>query len=129
MLMFITVAVAEFNILRTVNLDNPFVILAVSLAAGLGVTFLPESLEQFPPAVQSVLESGIATGSICALVLNIVMPKPKEESLTAVKEAIAAESNAPHRDKEGVGINKSKCRTVWSRVSSPLTSRAFATVL
>lgn len=79
MLMFGTVAVAGFNILREVRMDNrAFVILAVSLAAGLGVTFLPEALEHFPSAIKSVLESGIATGSICALVLNIVVPKSRE---------------------------------------------------
>jgi xanthine permease XanP len=87
MLMFGTVAVAGFNILREVKMDNrSFVILAVSLAAGLGVTFLPEALHSFPSGMQSVLESGIATGSICALVLNIVMPKPQEESPSALAE-------------------------------------------
>jgi xanthine permease XanP len=85
MLMFGTVAVAGFNILREVKMDNrSFVILAVSLAAGLGVTFLPEALHQFPPAVRSVLESGIATGSICSLVLNLVVPKPPDESLASI---------------------------------------------
>jgi xanthine permease XanP len=97
MLMFGTVAVAGFNILRAVKMDNrAFVILAVSLAAGLGVTFLPEALEHFPAGVRSVLESGIATGSICALVLNIVMPKPKEEAQT-VLEPIEAEAAVPLR--------------------------------
>ena len=49
MLMFGTVAVAGFNILREVKMDNrAFIILAVSLSAGLGVTFLPEALEHFP---------------------------------------------------------------------------------
>lgn len=66
--------------------------MAVSLAAGLGVTFLPEALEHFHPAVQSVVESGIATGSICALVLNMVMPKPKEEPLTALEAEVPAQS-------------------------------------
>lgn len=54
---------------------HSFVILAVSLAAGLGVTFIPESLTHFPHAVQSVLESGIATGSSCALILNVSFAK------------------------------------------------------
>ena len=77
MLMFGTVAVAGFNILRTIEMTNRnMVILAVSLAAGLGVTFLPEALEGFPKALHSILESGIATGSLLALVLNLVMPNP-----------------------------------------------------
>lgn len=75
-LTFGTVAVAGFNILRTVEMDNrAFIILAASLATGLGVTFLPESLHAFPPAVRSVLESGMAVGSICALGLDLMLPK------------------------------------------------------
>jgi xanthine permease XanP len=94
MLMFGTVAVAGFNILREVKMDNrAFVILAVSLSAGLGVTFLPEALEAFPSSVKSVLESGIATGSICALVLNLVMPKSEEQKL-----AEAAKYDVPERE-------------------------------
>ena len=94
MLMFGTVAVAGFNILREVEMDNrAFVILAISLAAGLGVTFLPEALEHFPSGVRSVLESGIATGSICALVLNMLVPKAKpaiESEIAMVEEATAS---------------------------------------
>ena len=96
MLMFGTVAVAGFNILREVQMDNrSFVILAVSLAAGLGVTFVPEALHKFPHAFQSVLESGIATGSICALVLNMVVPRPKEEAIAALKDPNSAEATVP----------------------------------
>ncbi|NDJ18238.1 uracil-xanthine permease family protein [Myxacorys almedinensis] len=76
MLMFGSVTVAGFNILREVEIDNrAFIILAVSLTSGLGVTFAPEALQHFPSVVKSVLESGVATGSICALVLNLVLPQ------------------------------------------------------
>jgi xanthine permease XanP len=93
MLMFGTVAVAGFNILREVQMDNrSFVILAISLAAGLGVTFIPEALHHFPVAVQSVLESGIATGSICSLVLNLVVPKPAESPQTQPLSEMSTES-------------------------------------
>jgi xanthine permease XanP len=95
MMMFGTVAVAGFNILREIEMDNrAFVILAISLSAGLGVTFLPEALEQFPAGAKSVLESGIGTGSICALVLNLVVPhsKAEEEDPEMVSmEAVAVE--------------------------------------
>lgn len=75
MLMFGTVAVAGFNILRSIEMTNrSFVILAVSLSAGLGVTFVPEALESFPGFLKSILESGIATGSLFALVLNLILP-------------------------------------------------------
>jgi xanthine permease XanP len=98
MLMFGTVAVAGFNILREVEMDNrSFVILAISLAAGLGVTFIPDALHQFPPAIQSILESGIATGSIFCLILNLIVPKPPELSLakTLDSEMEASSISAP----------------------------------
>jgi xanthine permease XanP len=96
MMMFGTVAVAGFNILREIEMDNrAFVILAISLSAGLGVTFLPEALEQFPAGAKSVLESGIGTGSICALVLNLIVPPSKTvattESERVSMEAVAVE--------------------------------------
>jgi xanthine permease XanP len=91
MMMFGTVAVAGFNILREIEMDNrAFVILAISLSAGLSVTFLPEALEQFPVGAKSVLESGIGTGSICALILNLVVPHFKAEGPEmAPMEAVA----------------------------------------
>lgn len=94
MLMFGTVAVAGFNILKTAPMDNrSFVILAVSLSAGLGVTFIPEALEEFPKMAHSILESGIATGSLCALVLNLVMPRDKTIPVVESEEMATAKVN------------------------------------
>ncbi len=77
MLMFGTVAVAGFNILHSIPMDNrSTVILAVSLSMGLGATFAPETLKAFPEIIRTILESGIATGSLFALVLNLILPKP-----------------------------------------------------
>jgi xanthine permease XanP len=90
MLMSGTVAVAGLNILREVKMDHRnLVILAVSLATGLGATFMPEAFEHFPPAVRSVLDSGIATGSISALVLNLLIPAGISEKNTAVATGTA----------------------------------------
>jgi xanthine permease XanP len=47
---------------------------AVSLGTGLGVTFVPELLSQLPALLRNTLSSGIATGGLCALVLNMVLP-------------------------------------------------------
>lgn len=91
MLMFGTVAVAGFNILRSVEMTNrSFVILAVSLAGGLGVTFVPEAIHAFPEPLKSIFESGIATGSLFALALNQFLPKEKpvsEEAPMALAES------------------------------------------
>jgi xanthine permease XanP len=93
MLMFGTVAVAGLNILREVKMDHRnLVILAISLAAGLGTTFMPEAFEHFSPAVKNVLDSGIATGSTCALVLNLLIPAA---AIASEDVATGVESDCP----------------------------------
>jgi xanthine permease XanP len=73
--MFGTVAVAGIKILSCVNLTKRnSIILAISLGLGLGVTFVPEILGGMPTLVQSLFSSGISTGGITALLLNIILP-------------------------------------------------------
>ena len=94
MLMFGTVAVAGFNILREINMTNrALVIVGSSLATGLGVTFVPEGLVGFPDQIQTILSSGISVGSLCALVLNLVLPQPEEDQMAAEPQLL--ESEAP----------------------------------
>ena len=45
------------------------------LALGLGVSQVPEFLAHMPAALRNVLESGVATGGICALLLNWFLPE------------------------------------------------------
>ena len=74
-IMFATVAVAGIKILSCIDLTKRnSIILAVSLGLGLGVTFIPEILQQLPPLVKSIFSSGISTGGITALLLNIFLP-------------------------------------------------------
>ena len=73
--MFGTVAVAGIKILSCVNLTKRnSIILAVSLGLGLGVTFVPEILENMPALFKSIFSSGISTGGISALLLNLILP-------------------------------------------------------
>jgi xanthine permease XanP len=73
--MFGAVAAAGINILASVPLDRrALLIIAVSLALGLGVTQVPEFLAHLPQALRSVLESGVATGGICAALMNWFLP-------------------------------------------------------
>ena len=82
MLMFGTVAVAGFNILGEIEMTNrSLIIVGASLAAGLGVSFIPEALAGFPEQIRGVLESGISVGSLCALILNLVLPKSPEDRM------------------------------------------------
>lgn len=77
--MFGAVAASGINILAGVNLDRrALLIIAISLALGLGVSQVPEFLAHMPSAVKGVLESGVATGGICALVLNWLLPEKHE---------------------------------------------------
>ena len=73
--MFGTVAVAGIKIISTVDLDKrASIILAVSLGLGIGVSEVPEALAQLPPLLSSIFSSGIATGGLAALILNMVLP-------------------------------------------------------
>jgi xanthine permease XanP len=75
MVMFGAVAAAGINILAGVTLDRrALLIIAVSLALGLGVSQVPEFLTHLPQGLRGVLESGVATGGISALVLNWFLP-------------------------------------------------------
>jgi len=83
MVMFGAVAAAGINILASVTLDRrALLVIAVSLALGLGVSQVPEFLAHMPGAVRNVLESGVATGGLCALLLNWFLPET-----AAAKEA------------------------------------------
>ena len=74
-IMFGSVAVAGIKILSSVNLDKrASIILATALGLGLGVSVVPDILEQMPPLMKSIFSSGISTGGLTALVLNMVLP-------------------------------------------------------
>lgn len=81
MVMFGAVAASGINILAGIELDRrALLIIAVSLALGLGVSQVPEFLAHMPAALRNVLESGVATGGICALVLNWFLPESAAET-------------------------------------------------
>lgn len=78
-IMFGTVAVAGLKIISCVNLTKrASIILAASLGLGLGVSVVPDLLDQMPVLVKSIFASGISTGGIVALLLNILLPGPRE---------------------------------------------------
>lgn len=78
-IMFGAVAVAGIKIISCVNLTKrASIILAVSLGLGLGVSVVPDILDQVPVLVKSVFSSGISTGGLTALLLNIVLPGPRQ---------------------------------------------------
>jgi xanthine permease XanP len=88
LIMFGSIAVAGLNIVASTGLDRrSIVIVAVSLALGLGVVYSPEILDDKPLLVKNVFSSGISTGGLAAILLNIVLPgrpqapkRPRESS-------------------------------------------------
>jgi len=76
MVMFGAVAASGINILSSIHLDRrALLIIAISLALGLGVAQVPQILEHLPELFKNIFSSGVATGGIAALILNIVLPE------------------------------------------------------
>jgi xanthine permease XanP len=76
LVMFGAVAASGINILAGIELDRrALLIIAVSLALGLGVSQVPEFLAHMPAALRDVLNSGVATGGLCALIMNWFLPE------------------------------------------------------
>lgn len=79
MVMFGAVAASGINILSGVVLDRrALLIIAISLGLGLGVAQVPQILEHLPELFRNIFSSGVATGGIAALILNIVFPETKK---------------------------------------------------
>lgn len=77
--MFGTVAAAGINTLSKVKInERNLLIIATSIGLGLGVTFRPEFISQLPEGLQMIFTSGISTGTIVALILNIILKEDKE---------------------------------------------------
>ncbi len=75
-LMFGTVAAAGIRILATQHLGaRETLIIAVSLGIGVGVTMVPDILKHIAPAeIKNVLTSGITSGGLTAILLNLILP-------------------------------------------------------
>lgn len=53
------------------------IIFVVSLALGLGVEFVPTVLQDLPEAARNVLSSGLATGALAGILLNLALPEDR----------------------------------------------------
>jgi xanthine permease XanP len=79
LILFGMVAASGIKILAGVSMSRRnVVILATSLGVGLGVSFVPEITQALPTMVRNALSSGIATGGMCALLMNIVLPGERQ---------------------------------------------------
>lgn len=77
-IMFGLVAAQGIMTLATINLgDRELLIVSVAFALGIGVTVRPDMLANLPSALQMILSSGISTGTLVALLLNIILVNRK----------------------------------------------------
>lgn len=77
--MFGTVAAAGIKTLSKIKItERNLLIIATSIGLGLGVTFRPEFISQLPEGLKMIFASGISTGTIVALLLNIILKEEKE---------------------------------------------------
>jgi len=75
LVIFAMIITAGVNILSTTqHTKRNGMIIAVSIASGMAVTVRPELLSHLPDFIKVVLASGITTGSVIALLLNIILP-------------------------------------------------------
>ena len=78
-LLFGLIATAGIRIIMRAHLDHRgLLILAVSLGVGVGVGFDPDVLKPLPDTIELVFSSGITSGGLTALVLNILLPKKQD---------------------------------------------------
>ncbi|MEP3347685.1 MAG: nucleobase:cation symporter-2 family protein [Litoreibacter sp.] len=74
--MFGMVASAGLNMLTEVNMNRRnMIIIAVSLAAGLGLNLVPEAVQYVPGVMKTLMTSAVAPTAIIAIVLNLVLPE------------------------------------------------------
>lgn len=91
--MFGAIAVAGINIVSSAELSRrSLIIVAVSLALGLGVVYVPEILADKPTLIKNIFSSGISTGGITAIILNLVLPANMDEGALPPMDELSEEA-------------------------------------
>lgn len=74
LLMFGTVAASGIKVIASQKLGRKeILVLAISLAGGLSVEFMPEILSGLPHTLRSIFSSGITTGGLLAIFSNLLI--------------------------------------------------------
>lgn len=80
LLMFGTVAATGIRIIASQQLGRKeILVIAISLAGGLSVEFMPEILNGMPEGLRNIMSSGITTGGVLAILSNLLIRVKKEE--------------------------------------------------
>ncbi|MGJ3246213.1 MAG: uracil-xanthine permease family protein [Elainellaceae cyanobacterium] len=90
--MFGAIAVAGINIVASTDIDRrSLIIIAVSLALGLGIVYVPDLMADKPALLRNLFSSGISTGGLTAILLNWLLPRDSRS--TAGVERIETEES------------------------------------
>ena len=74
--MFGMVAAAGMNMLSEVEMTRRnMIIIAVSLAFGLGLNLVPTAVQYLPGVVKTLATSAVAPTALCAILLNLILPE------------------------------------------------------
>ena len=74
--MFGMVASAGLNMLTEVNMNRRnMIIIAVSLAFGLGLNLVPSSVQYLPGILKTLATSAVAPTALAAVLLNLILPQ------------------------------------------------------
>lgn len=79
--MFGMVAAAGMNMLAEVPMTRRnMIIIAVSLAFGLGLNLVPSAVQYLPGVVKTLATSAVAPTALCAIILNLVLPEDIDQA-------------------------------------------------
>ena len=77
--MFGMVAAAGLNVLAEEKMTRrTMIIIAVSLAFGLGLNLVPTAVQYLPGVVKTLATSAVAPTALMAIMLNLILPKDEE---------------------------------------------------
>lgn len=86
-IMFGSIAVAGIKIIASEELDRrSTIIVAVSLALGLGVVFVPELFNSQPALIKNMFASATSTGGLTAILLSWLLPSNPTSANTVIAE-------------------------------------------
>ncbi|PKG22041.1 Uric acid permease PucJ [Niallia nealsonii] len=89
--MFGMVVSSGIRMLSTVDFtkQSNLLIMACSISIGLGATAVPDLFAQLPSALRIIVSDGIITGSLCAILLNLLFNMKTKNEKTAKADTLA----------------------------------------
>ena len=122
LVLFGMIAAAGIRILTRAGLgQREVLIIAIALGLGLGVDLHPEALAPLPDSLKLIFSSGISTGGLAALLLNVILPRPPV--VAAVLPTIDWSAGSPSRPAGSQGVDLSGAGGVLSNQACPRPDR------